>query len=113
MKAYHMALAAAALILLSGCGSGRRTEPLRGPLQIESQEVAQGQKHFMDHCHQCHPQGSGGVGPSIVDKPLPDIAIRTQIRQGVGAMPAFSEEHLSDSAVDQILAYINALQDNE
>jgi mono/diheme cytochrome c family protein len=54
----------------------------------------------MINCHQCHPGGGGGLAPSINDKPLPEGLIKTQIRQGLGAMPAFTEKHLSDADVD-------------
>jgi mono/diheme cytochrome c family protein len=37
--------------------------------------------------------------------------MRTQIRKGVGAMPAFTEQMLGDAEVDAIVDYLNALQE--
>ncbi len=44
------------------------------------------------------------------DKPLPELAIRTQIRTGVGAMPSFDESWLTDDEVDAIAEYVQALR---
>jgi mono/diheme cytochrome c family protein len=65
----------------------------------------------MHLCNKCHPGGTAGVGPSINDKPLPEIAIRTQIREGVGAMPKFSDTDLDDHDLDAVVAYVEALRD--
>jgi hypothetical protein len=52
----------------------------------------------------------GGLS-GIANKPLPCLAMRTQIRAGVGAMPAFTEQMLGDDEVDAIVDYLNALQE--
>src|SRR5687768_18211358 len=89
---WALALASA---LSTGCGSARRAEPLVGPIQLtERQQV--GRAVFSQHCYQCHPNGAGGVGPAINDKPLPQALIRTQVRAGLGAVPGFDEHHISD-----------------
>ena len=64
----------------------------------------------MEHCHQCHPGGAGGLGPAINDKPLPKTLIATQVRAGLGAMPAFSAKEISDQDVDAIVAYLKHLR---
>jgi mono/diheme cytochrome c family protein len=69
-----------------------------------------GQRLFHRWCYQCHPGGEEGLGPAINNRPLPHIAIRTQIRKGVGAMPAFGEDLLSDSDVSAILAYLDEMK---
>jgi mono/diheme cytochrome c family protein len=64
----------------------------------------------MRECNQCHPAGAAGLGPAINNKPLPGVAMRTQIRLGAGAMPAFKDDALKDAEVDAIVAYLNKLQ---
>jgi mono/diheme cytochrome c family protein len=71
---------------------------------------AEGERLFHRFCYPCHPGGEAGLGPAINDKPLPAVAIRTQIRRGLGAMPAFSDEWLSDREVRAITADVQALR---
>lgn len=101
---------AAALLMPVGCGSARRGEPLAGPLRPDSAKVAAGQKVFMRHCHQCHPGGEAGLGPSLNEKPLPGFLMKLQVRKGLGAMPSFSEEHINDEELDALIAYLKALR---
>ena len=103
-------LAALAVLALAACGPSRRGPAFGTPHQFNEQEQ-EGRVLFMRHCNQCHPGGSGGLGPSINNKPLPKVAMRTQIRAGVGAMPAFTEQMLGDAEVDAIVDYLNALQE--
>ena len=103
----------AAVVLLGaaplGCGTARRAEPLVGPIQLSEHEQL-GRKVFSQHCYQCHPNGAGGVGPAINDKPLPQALIRTQVRAGLGAMPGFDEEHISDDELKALSAYLATLR---
>jgi mono/diheme cytochrome c family protein len=94
---------------VAGCGPARRGVPFTPPLQLTAQEQ-QGQRLFMAQCHHCHPGGAAGLGPAINNKPLPGAAMHLQIRKGMGTMPAFSEELLSNAEVDAIVAYLNKLQ---
>jgi mono/diheme cytochrome c family protein len=96
--------------LLVTCGSARRGEPLTGPFPIHSEEVAHGQRIFMAVCHQCHPGGENGLGPALNDKPIPEFVIRYQVRHGLGAMPAFSEEQISEKDLDHVIAYLKRLR---
>ena len=96
--------------LWSGCGSARRGEPIAGPMVIASPKIKQGQQAFMKHCHQCHPGGEAGLGPALNNKPLPQFLMRFQVRQGFGAMPAFSEQEINDEDLDHLLAYLKALK---
>jgi mono/diheme cytochrome c family protein len=93
-----------------GCGSARRGEPLVGALPVTSPAVEHGRQVFMTHCHQCHPGGEAGVGPAINDKPLPGFLIRLQVRNGLGAMPAFSPQELSPDEMGALIAYLKALR---
>ena len=119
-----LALTVAAGLLLvalapSGCGTARRSEPLAGPLPVAKLDPAQaesarrGEVVFATNCYQCHPGGAAGLGPGLNDKPLPGFAIKTQVRRGVGAMPTFPEEEISDDALDDLITYLVALRRNE
>lgn len=105
-------LVAGAATAVAGCGATRRSEPLRGPLSLGEQE-ARGQVVFMEHCHQCHPSGEAGLGPALNDKPFPTFLKRFQVRRGLGAMPSFSEEQISDQELDALMAYLSALRDHK
>ena len=105
-----LVLLCAAAVLVSGCRSARREEPIAGPLQSVSSDVMRGRAVFMRKCHMCHPEGNGGLGPSLNDKPLPGFAIRTQVRHGFGAMPRFEDDTLSDEDLDRVVAYLKALR---
>ncbi|MFP2925997.1 c-type cytochrome [Pyxidicoccus sp. 3LG] len=104
-------LAVLALAALA-CGPARRGPPFGAPRQFTEQEQ-EGRVLFMRHCNQCHPGGAAGLGPAINNKPLPSVAMRTQIRQGVGAMPAFTDEMLADAQVDAVVAFLNELQEEK
>jgi mono/diheme cytochrome c family protein len=111
MKAPGRLLVLATLTALAAsCGPARRTGPFGPPLQLTERQQ-RGQVLYMRNCNGCHPGGAGGLGPGLANKPLPGFAMRTQIRAGVGAMPAFTEQMLSDEEVDAIVDYVNALQE--
>ena len=44
-----------------------------------------------------HPAGAGGL-------------IRFQVRNGLGAMPAFKEDRLSAQQLDDLIAYLDAIR---
>ena len=90
--------------------SPRRGIPYTEPLTIEDPDVRQGMILFNEYCNTCHPQGTAGLGPALNNKPLPGFAIRFQIRNGVGAMPGFSEDVISDAEAKQIVAYMKELR---
>lgn len=96
------------LSFLGSC-STRRSLPLEGPLGLNEHEQA-GEKIFMVHCHRCHPHGEAGLGPAI--NPAPSFGKRFQIRHGLGAMPAFDENNISDKELDQVISYLKALRKN-
>ena len=99
------------VLTLAGCGGRtQRGTPAVQELRPTSVEVARGERLFQKFCYQCHPGGAAGLGPSINDKPLPEIAIRTQIRTGVGAMPAFDHTWMSDAEVAAVAEYVQALR---
>lgn len=65
-----------------------------------------GKRLFQRFCYQCHP----GLGPTLAEKALAATAIRTQIRRGTGAMPAFGKDWLSDRQVEEIAEYVTTLE---
>jgi mono/diheme cytochrome c family protein len=85
----------------------RASEPIKGPLELDSQELALGQKIFNSHCNKCHPGGEAGLGPAINDRPTPGFLYRFQIRNGLGAMPGFSREVISNEEMDALIKYIH------
>jgi len=103
----NMLLASA--VILAAC-SARRGEPLYGPLPIRSAEVTNGRQVFMRDCHQCHPGGEAGLGPAINNKPLPGFLMAFQVRQGFGAMPAFSEDEISSQELDHLILYLKEIR---
>ncbi|UFS71459.1 cytochrome c [Geomonas sp. RF6] len=106
-------VAALVMVLLAGCGTARRGEPIAEPIQIDSQKVARGERAYMYHCNKCHPGGEAGLGFALNNKPLPAAMIKTQVRVGAGAMPAFSKELLPDNELDDIVAYLQTLRKSD
>lgn len=107
MRSYILLCAAFLLLLtLSYCGTARRGEPLYKPMNLENEQVAQGQVLYMRYCDKCHPGGESGLAPAINDKPVPGFVIRFQIRNGLGAMPAFKKEVIPSQELDDLMAYI-------
>jgi mono/diheme cytochrome c family protein len=96
-----------------GCSTSRREEPLSGPLPLADPELVNGRQIFMANCYECHPGGSAGLGPALNDKPLPAFAIRTQVRKGFGAMPAFDEGRIPNPDLDNVVAYLQMLRQHK
>lgn len=90
------------------CGGSRQSEPVTGkPTPLDAKELA-GQRVFMRECNGCHPQGDGGLGPALNDKPVPAAAIELQVREGLGAMPAFDEREITSEELDALVAFMSA-----
>jgi mono/diheme cytochrome c family protein len=112
MKTTTLLLSGALLVapLFTGCGSERRDEPLTDPLTTDDPRVALGHRVFSQHCNQCHPGGAAGLAPAINNKPLPVNLIKTQVRKGLGLMPAFSEREISEEELDGVVRYLKGLR---
>ncbi|HET8854563.1 MAG TPA: cytochrome c [Salinimicrobium sp.] len=80
--------------------------PYSEPVEMPTEDLAHGRVLFNNYCASCHPGGMSGVGPAIINKPLPEFLIRFQIRNGIGLMPAFDEDVLKDRQVEQIAEYL-------
>jgi mono/diheme cytochrome c family protein len=92
---------------VAGCASERTSHELMdGRIQLSRRE-AEGERAFMRHCHECHPGGEAGVGPSVVGRP--EALVKAQIRLGAGAMPSFDARRIPDDEVAAIAAYVSAL----
>lgn len=110
MKNQYLGFLASCALLLCACGRTQRSAPLLSQAMPGPQES---RLLFEDNCHQCHPHGGAGLGPALNNKPLPEFAIKAQTRKGLGAMPKFSEETLSDESLNKIAKYVQALRRTE
>jgi mono/diheme cytochrome c family protein len=99
-------------LALGACATARKTEPLALPVDTSNPKVAQGQKVFFQHCHQCHPHGQGGLGPAIVNKPLPEFLMKFQVRHGLGTMPSFDAQKIPPADLEALMEYIKAVRGN-
>jgi mono/diheme cytochrome c family protein len=91
----------------------RRSEPFRGPIEARTASVDRGEQKFAQYCFKCHPSGEAGLGPSLNWNPAPRFVLAFQIRQGLGTMPAFAREHLTDEDMSDIITYLKALKRNK
>lgn len=98
------------IFVLFACGTAKRGAPVYAPVSTTEPAIAQGEVVYNTYCQKCHPGGETGLGPALNNKPLPGLAIRFQVRHGVGVMPAFKDEVISDDEMDDLLAYIKALR---
>lgn len=94
-----------------GCGSAPPKTTVNASADLSDPKLVRGQQLFDQHCNQCHPGGTTGLAPSINEKPLPVWLMKTQIRAGLGAMPAFHQDRLADDEVDDIVAYLLHLRE--
>jgi mono/diheme cytochrome c family protein len=105
-------LALSFVFLAGACATARKTEPLAPPVNLSDPKVAHGQKVFFQHCHQCHPHGQGGLGPAIVNKPLPEFLMSFQVRHGLGTMPSFGADKIPPQDMEALMEYIKAVRQN-
>ena len=105
-SSWCVVMAAAWTASLAACGSARRSEPIVGEKDPPNERIALGEQVFARNCTQCHPGGAGGLGPALNNKPLPQWAIRVQVRNGVGAMPRFSSREISDEQLTAMTSYM-------
>ena len=97
--------------LVLSCSASRKSEPIQGKtFVIDDAKTKHGQELFMQHCQKCHPGGEAGLGPAINWNPAPGFIKKFQVRHGLGVMPAFKENEISRSDLDDISAYLKALR---
>ena len=105
-SSWKSTIAIALTVSLVACGSARRSEPIVGEKDPPNERIALGEQVFARNCTQCHPGGAGGLGPALNNKPLPQWAIRVQVRNGVGSMPRFSSREISDEQLTAMTTYM-------
>jgi mono/diheme cytochrome c family protein len=110
MRARHIAVLVFILILVAACATARRGEPIAGEFRPTTAALKQGEALFDRHCNKCHVGGEAGLAPGINDKPLPRFLMHTQVRVGMGAMPSFKEDEISEAELGLILDYLKALR---
>lgn len=110
MKRFFPLLAVTLAAGLTACLPQRRDAPLVGELTGLSPSETRGQVVYMLHCQQCHPGGAEGLGPALNNKPLPRLAIEAQVRAGLGAMPAFGPDEISDADLQSLADYVVRLR---
>jgi mono/diheme cytochrome c family protein len=104
----RLSLFAAALLALAGCAADR--EPAETvAVEMTKERLAEGRQVFVRFCQTCHPAGRTGVGPRLEGRPLPAPIVRNRVRNGMGAMPAFGTDTISDDELDSIVAYVISL----
>ena len=102
-------LSIAATIRAAGRGSAREGDLSAERFNADPQ-LARGRVVFMQQCHQCHIQGGPGLGPGIIDKPLPAAAIKVPVRAGAGTMPAFGQDKIEPKELDALVRYLQVLK---
>ena len=99
------------LIFAAACAGPSPDTTVLDPIELASAQEKHGQVLFMRFCHSCHPDGEAGLGPSIHAVPAPGFLQRVQVRAGMGEMPAFHDDLISDEDLDAIIAYLNTADD--
>lgn len=97
------------IIIVSAC-TKKIIPPAEGVEPVGSEKALRGQVAFIQRCNRCHPDGMAGLGPSIINKPLPGFLIKLQVREGFGAMPSFKSKSLPGKELDDIVSYIKELR---
>ncbi len=88
------------------------------PYNGQADAISAGQTLFDDNCQACHgADGSGGMGPSLVDEVYAnkradtDVGMFEIIHSGAsGAMRSFSERGIKQDEILKIIAYIHTLK---
>lgn len=110
MRLVFLILLTTALMIVAACGSSRRSAPIIGELEITDPELRIGRQVFDTNCSPCHPAGAAGLGPALNDKPLPNFLVRFQVRKGMGVMPSFSDEQITDVELRALARYVTWLR---
>lgn len=94
---------------------GKTPSPVASPpADAPKGDASAGKGLFEAACGVCHPKGEKGVGPALTGpdfaKKYPaDPPLISLTRKGIGGMPGFSPQRLSDKEVADIIAYVRSL----
>lgn len=110
LKSTIYTTAFSSIVVLSGCGPTRNSGPVVTTVPLTDASVKRGKEVFDTNCYSCHLQGEGGMAPALNNKPLPKFLIKFQVRNGLGEMPAFPEQDISDSELEDLANYVVALR---
>jgi mono/diheme cytochrome c family protein len=104
----HSALVVVLALVAACTGTDRRGPPVTEVAL--SPAAARGQQSFMLHCNHCHPRGQAAMAPGINNKPLPGWLIAFQVRNGLGAMPAFDRAAIPEDELEDLVTYLLELR---
>jgi mono/diheme cytochrome c family protein len=107
-----MACALAPWFFLGCTGNRREEQPLRPAVSEADARLVRGQSVFMEKCDRCHPGGEAGLGPSLKSGLVSRYLVKFQARNGMGVMPAFDHDEISDADLDDVVAFLKALRAN-
>ena len=95
-----------ALIIVFVAGCSQKIVPKGEREQKLNAEEVRGQTVFMQRCNRCHPGGMSGLGPALVNKPLPGFIIKFQVRHGLGVMPSFDKKSIPDEDLKSLISWL-------
>jgi mono/diheme cytochrome c family protein len=96
-------------ILLQCCSASRKSEPVVSKTFVaRNPGIEHGEVVFMENCNKCHPGGEAGLAPATNSNPAPTFIKKFQVRHGLGVMPSFKDNEISDSDLNDIAAYLKA-----
>jgi mono/diheme cytochrome c family protein len=104
------------VLALLSCGSPRRAQKnMSGQAKAEDEKLVEGRKIFKSQCQKCHPNGEGGVGPSLNNVHLPGFALRYRIRSRsillwTGRMPSFHKNEISKTEMASLIRFLKDLE---
>lgn len=67
-----------------------------------------GQNLYNKLCGYCH-KPEVGVGPVLEGRGLPEAYVRSVVRSGFNAMPAFPASYVDDESIAQLVEYLSSL----
>ena len=62
----------------------------------------------MNHYQKCHPGCECGLGPATNSNSAPQFIKRFQVRHGLGVMPSFKKDEISQDDLKNISRYMKA-----
>ena len=90
----------------------------KNPYVRNADAIAAGKKLYNDNCQVCHkPDGSGGMGPNLVDDIVVNARANTDVGKfeiihsgAAGAMRPFSKRGMTQNQILQIIAFIDSMK---